>query len=153
MFHYGLVLILLGTSLAKKKYWISAITITEFVYLMLYGIHIDPDISVSRVVFSLLEKMAFIFMVVVMYRMRSIVHAQKKKGLLYWGTVVLGVTKLLEVTAGIIFRYFVYANSNDMLRIIAAVTTVDQLCTLVIIGTLLVLNVYLAWLLFSRKCN
>lgn len=153
MFHYGLVLILLVTSLAKKKYWISAITLAEFVYLMLYGIHIDPDISVARVVFSLLEKMAFIFMVVVMYRMRSIVHAQKKKGLIYWGTVVLVVTKLLEVTAGIIFSCCVYVNSNNMLSIITAVTTVDQLCTLIIFGTLLVLNVYLARLLFSTKSS
>lgn len=153
LFNYFLALILSGVSLVKKKHWISAITITEFVYLMLYGMHSDPDISDARVVFSMLEKMAFIFLIVVVLRTRLISCTQKKKGLVYWGTVVLVVTKLLEVTAGVIFSCCVYANSKNMLSIIATVTTVDQLCTLIIFGTLLILNVYLARLLFSRKHN
>jgi hypothetical protein len=60
LFNYCLALILSGASLVKKKYWISAITITEFVYLMMYGMHSDPDISDARVVFSMLEKMDYI---------------------------------------------------------------------------------------------
>lgn len=153
LFNYCLALILSGASLVKKKYWISAITITEFVYLMMYGMHSDPDISDARVVFSMLEKMAFTFLIVVVLRTRLISCTQKEKGLVYWGTVVLVVTKLLEVTAGVIFSCCVYANSKNMLSIIATVTTVDQLCTLIIFGTLLILNVYLARLLFSRKHN